>query len=647
MNVALHDVEPDSTAGDLADRGRRREAGRKHQLVGPLDVDGLIRADKSALHRHRTNAFGIDAPPVVAHVDHDRVPLLIRGERHAADRRLPEFRTLLRRLDAMVERIADDVHQRVGELLDHHLVELRVLAAQHELDFLVQLARDLADRSRELREDLADRHHPHLDHRPLHLVQLAIEVACDFRNLPRELLLRDRPGDVVELRPFDVQLADDVHDVIEPRDIHAHGLGNGAKGKFFVGFVEDRPLACPCLARRGWRRDRRGRLSSTSTQIRDLRVRHHRRHCRQIQLRPVQQPERNPRAAGRIERRQRRDHFAAFAECRRDRAQLLVEVGKVERHLERQHVLASTHVLDEAMLFILGQRPLRLVIEPKFRKGVRTEDRGPGTEDGLMDATGELRDVDESRYRWVADRDDEAVEAVHRVIEQVDEIARDRDLPHPQLVEHVLEVVRQLGDLAKTEHAGQALERVHVPKDLVDKLGPHVLTLSLEMHQVSRQRVENLLGFAGEFLASAIVVSGHATRRILRNLATSSPDSNGFTRYSSAPSAEARLRSASVLSVEITMIGMVRYVGWFLRKLTSSSPLMSGMLMSVRMASNLWWGRLFSASNPLEASTISRSYDSVPPSMIVVRYARIEEESSTTRIFMSLPALARRPSATP
>src|SRR4051812_41135235 len=62
---------------------------------------------------------------------------------------------------------------------------------------------------------------------------------------------------------------------------------------------------------------------------------------------------------------------------------------------------------------------------------------------------------------------------------------------------------------------------------------------------------------------------------------------------------------------------------------------MSGMLMSVRMASNLWCGRVLSASKPLAASTISSSYDSLPDSRMVVRYARMDEESSTTRTFIN------------
>jgi hypothetical protein len=49
---------------------------------------------------------------------------------------------------------------------------------------------------------------------------------------------------------------------------------------------------------------------------------------------------------------------------------------------------------------------------------------------------------------------------------------------------------------------------------------------------------------------------GQATFSKRRSFSISCPASNGLTRYSSAPSASARLRSSSLDSVEMTMIGM-------------------------------------------------------------------------------------------
>src|SRR5439155_20314651 len=118
-------------------------------------------------------------------------------------------------------------------------------------------------------------------------------------------------------------------------------------------------------------------------------------------------------------------------------------------------------------------------------------------------------DVDEAAEGGVMDGDDEAVQGVDGVVEKVDEVARDLDLPHAQPVEHVLEVVRELGDFAEAEHAGQPLERVDLAEDLVDELRPDVLPLRLEVDEVARQRVEELLGFASELVSRPIVFFAH------------------------------------------------------------------------------------------------------------------------------------------
>ena len=83
----------------------------------------------------------------------------------------------------MIEGVADDVHERIGQLLDHPLIEFSVLTAQNKIDLLVELARKLAHRARQLRVDLAHRHQTHLHHRLLHLVELAVEVAGDLGEL--------------------------------------------------------------------------------------------------------------------------------------------------------------------------------------------------------------------------------------------------------------------------------------------------------------------------------------------------------------------------------------------------------------------------------------------------------------------------------
>ena len=74
-------------------------------------------------------ARGVDAAPVVAQLDHDTVGLLDRRERDRPLGRLAGRHALLRALQPVVETVAHQVHERIGELLEHVLVGGRLLAA--------------------------------------------------------------------------------------------------------------------------------------------------------------------------------------------------------------------------------------------------------------------------------------------------------------------------------------------------------------------------------------------------------------------------------------------------------------------------------------------------------------------------------------
>jgi hypothetical protein len=84
---------------------------------------------------------------------------------------------LVARLDAVIDRVADHVHQRVGELFDDELVDLRLGARDDEVHLLAVLARDLPDDARQLVEGLAQRDHAHLEDAALHLRQVPVEGA--------------------------------------------------------------------------------------------------------------------------------------------------------------------------------------------------------------------------------------------------------------------------------------------------------------------------------------------------------------------------------------------------------------------------------------------------------------------------------------
>ena len=91
----------------------------------------------------------------------------------------------VRRLDPVVDAVADEVIERIADLVDHPLVELRLLARQLQPDPLVELPGDVPDGPLEPVEEGADRDHARVE-------DAALEAVRD----PRELI--DRHGEFVE-----------------------------------------------------------------------------------------------------------------------------------------------------------------------------------------------------------------------------------------------------------------------------------------------------------------------------------------------------------------------------------------------------------------------------------------------------------------
>ena len=65
--------------------------------------------------------------------------------------RLPALQPLGGRLDAMIDRVADDVGQRIADHLDHLAIELDVAAVDIDQHLLAELGRQVADHARQSR----------------------------------------------------------------------------------------------------------------------------------------------------------------------------------------------------------------------------------------------------------------------------------------------------------------------------------------------------------------------------------------------------------------------------------------------------------------------------------------------------------------
>ena len=101
--------------------------------------------------------FGVDAPAVVRDLDPDLVARLARGDAKHADGTL--VAALLRRLDAVIDRVADDVAQRIADHLDHLAIELDIAAIHLEPHLLAKIGAQIANHARQRREQAVDALH--------------------------------------------------------------------------------------------------------------------------------------------------------------------------------------------------------------------------------------------------------------------------------------------------------------------------------------------------------------------------------------------------------------------------------------------------------------------------------------------------------
>jgi hypothetical protein len=130
------DVEPDPPARHLRHRRGRRQPGAEDR------VDGLLVADAvegvAGLAGALADPGKVDAAAVVGHRHHDLGAELGRVDPDRAPGRLARRQPRLGWLDAVVDGVADQVEQGVGDPLEHAPVELGVLAPQLQLDRLAE-----------------------------------------------------------------------------------------------------------------------------------------------------------------------------------------------------------------------------------------------------------------------------------------------------------------------------------------------------------------------------------------------------------------------------------------------------------------------------------------------------------------------------
>ena len=166
---------------------------------------------------------------VVAHFDDDVATLVIGLQGDRADRALARGNPRFRRFDTVIQAVADQVSQRVGDTLDQALVQFRRLAGGFQFNLFAQLAGQVAHHTGETGEHEGNRHHADGHDRFLQIAGIAFQLGQTIHQPLR--------GAFLHLR----------------RCLQQHGLGNHQLANqvdqlvdFFDTDPDRRIAACSC-----------------------------------------------------------------------------------------------------------------------------------------------------------------------------------------------------------------------------------------------------------------------------------------------------------------------------------------------------------------------------------------------------------------
>ncbi len=215
---------------------------------------GVFGFQQAALHGLLANLREVDAAAIVANFDDDLRALVIRVEINRAARGFAGGDAVFGAFDAVIDGVAHDVHQRLGERVENALVEIGVLAGEVESDVFAALLGDVANEARETAEQLLDGHHANLEHAFVQLIENARlkresvgELGAQRIVLMAFVELGQR---AVEHRLADDEFADEIHDGVDARGIDAErAFDNGGGGRALCGRLSSRRRArCDLLS---------------------------------------------------------------------------------------------------------------------------------------------------------------------------------------------------------------------------------------------------------------------------------------------------------------------------------------------------------------------------------------------------------------
>ena len=167
--------------------------------------------------------------------------MVLSGEQQLPRGLLALGQALLRRLNAVVQTVAHQMHERVHNPLDQALVEFGLFAEGVQPDLLTEFGTDITDHPRKAAEHIIHRHHPDGHDGFLQITGVAFQLAQASQNTFIDHGVEHRGG-FRQHGLGDHQLTDQIDELVHLFHIHTNRTAVfGARHR----------------ARRGWRLDGR------------------------------------------------------------------------------------------------------------------------------------------------------------------------------------------------------------------------------------------------------------------------------------------------------------------------------------------------------------------------------------------------------
>src|SRR6266851_2710878 len=233
-----NDIHADATARYFRYFGSGAESRFENEIESFLIGQALrlFGFQDSFFNGARTQLSSVDAAAVVADFNDDLRALVKSVEIDGATCRLAGSQALVGRFDAMVNRVADEMHEGFGKSVKNALVEIGVLARKFQGHILAALLGNVADDAREAAEELLDGHHADFQDALVKLIEDTGLKGHGVRKFGAQgiasVLLVKFGKRAIEHGLSDDQFADKIHDRIDAGGIHAKSaFGNHGRGR--------------------------------------------------------------------------------------------------------------------------------------------------------------------------------------------------------------------------------------------------------------------------------------------------------------------------------------------------------------------------------------------------------------------------------